>query len=197
MTQANTYFPVTVEALEREVEKIRDRARRAARALAEGGVAYAVVGGNAVASWILRSGKGSGRNTRDVDILIRREDFGAAKAALEARGFRHEHVFGVDVFLDGTDAPPSESVHLIYANEKVKNDYPAPSPDVSESEEVGDFRALSLESLVRMKLTSYRRKDQVHVLDLVEVGLVDQSWTARLPGELAARLQHLLDTPDG
>jgi len=48
-----------------------------------------------------------------------------------------------------------------------------------------------------MKLTSYRRKDQVHIQDMISVGLIDQSWPARLPGELADRLQQLLDDPDG
>lgn len=197
MEQQTTYFPVTVEALERAVENVRDRAKRAARALEEGGVPYAVVGGNAVASWIIRHGKGGARNTRDVDILIRRQDFDAAKAALEARGFLHQHVFGVEVFLDGSDSLPSESVHVVFANERVKADDPLPSPDVTESEPVGDFRVLSLDSLVRMKLTAYRRKDQVHLLDLLGVGLIDQSWCDRLPSELAQRLQHLIDTPDG
>jgi hypothetical protein len=48
-----------------------------------------------------------------------------------------------------------------------------------------------------MKLTSYRRKDQVHLLDMLEIGLIDATWPARFPPELAARLQQLIDTPDG
>jgi hypothetical protein len=48
-----------------------------------------------------------------------------------------------------------------------------------------------------MKLTSYRDKDKTHVRDMIGVGLVDATWPARYPPELAARLQHLLDTPDG
>jgi hypothetical protein len=48
-----------------------------------------------------------------------------------------------------------------------------------------------------MKLTSFRRKDQVHLLDMVEVGLLDRSWLAKLRPELAARLQELLDNPEG
>jgi hypothetical protein len=59
------------------------------------------------------------------------------------------------------------------------------------------FLALNLEALVRMKLTSFRRKDQVHVLDLIGVGLIDSSWPARFQPELAARLQELLDDPNG
>ena len=48
-----------------------------------------------------------------------------------------------------------------------------------------------------MKLTSYRDKDKTHLRDMIDVGLVDAAWPARYPPELAARLQHLLDTPDG
>jgi len=48
-----------------------------------------------------------------------------------------------------------------------------------------------------MKLTAYRRKDQVHLLDLIGAGLVDQSWSTRFPAVLADRLQALLDDPNG
>jgi hypothetical protein len=48
-----------------------------------------------------------------------------------------------------------------------------------------------------MKLTSFRDKDRTHLRDLIEVGLVDGSWPARLPKELASRLQELLDNPEG
>ena len=47
-----------------------------------------------------------------------------------------------------------------------------------------------------MKLTSNRRKDQVHIEDLHSVGLVDESWCQELPKELGARLKHILDTLD-
>jgi hypothetical protein len=47
-----------------------------------------------------------------------------------------------------------------------------------------------------MKLTSFRRKDQVHLLDMIEVGLIDGGWTSRFDPKLAARLQELIDTPE-
>ena len=56
---------------------------------------------------------------------------------------------------------------------------------------------LRLDALVRMKLSSFRDKDRTHLRDLISVGLVDESWPVKLPEELAARLQSLLDTPDG
>jgi hypothetical protein len=58
------------------------------------------------------------------------------------------------------------------------------------------YRVLALEPLVQMKLTSYRLKDCVHIRDMIDVGLIDETWLARLPGELASRLKELLDNPE-
>ena len=58
------------------------------------------------------------------------------------------------------------------------------------------FRVLTFESLVEMKLLSNRRKDQVHIQDMIGVGLIDRTWLAKLPPVLAERLQGILDTPD-
>src|SRR5437667_12862301 len=44
------------------------------------------------------------------------------------------------------------------------------------------------EAAVRMKLTSFRDKDRTHLRDLIEVGLIDQSWLARIPLGLQPRL---------
>jgi hypothetical protein len=53
-----------------------------------------------------------------------------------------------------------------------------------------------LDALVRMKLTAFRRKDQMHLLDMIDVELVDESWYDRLEPELAARLKELIDNPN-
>ena len=53
---------------------------------------------------------------------------------------------------------------------------------------------IALEPLILMKLMSNRRKDQVHVEDMINVGLIDPSWLAKLPPELAVRLKHIMDT---
>jgi hypothetical protein len=74
---------------------------------------------------------------------------------------------------------------------------PATTPEVSESERGAEFCVVSLLALVRMKLTAFRLKDRVHLLDLIGVGQIDSTWPARLPPQLAARLQELLDNPDG
>jgi hypothetical protein len=48
-----------------------------------------------------------------------------------------------------------------------------------------------------MELTSFLLNDRVDLRDMLEVGLIDASWPARLPPELGARLQSLIDTPEG
>jgi hypothetical protein len=181
----------------RAVEKVRDRLLRAARALDEAQVAYAVAGGNAVAAWVARVDESAVRNTQDVDILLRRSDLEAAKAALAPHGFIYRHAASVDMFLDGPGAKAREAVHVVFAGEKVRSEYVLPAPDVAEAEPTPIFRLLALEPLVKMKLTSFRDKDRVHLRDLLEVGLIDAGWCSRLPTELAGRLQELLANPDG
>lgn len=187
----------TWERMIRAVEKVRERCARAVRALEAAGVAYAVVGGHAVANWVASIDEGSVRNTRDVDIMVQRNDLENVKAAMEAEGFIFANAYGVDFFLDGINAKPSEGVHLLYAGEKVKETDPVPTPLLSESERGAAFQVISLEPLVRMKLVSNRRKDQVHLEDMIALGLIDETWPARFPSVLAERLQHILDTPGG
>ena len=193
----HSYNEVSWERMTNAIEKIRQRLLRAARALELAQVPYAVAGGNAVAAWVSRVDEAAVRNTRDVDIVLRRSDLTAARSALEQAGFVYRHAAGVDMFLDGPNAKARDAVHLVFAGEKVRPDYLEAVPDVSESEKTETFRLLSLDGLVRMKLTSFRDKDRVHLRDLMEVGLVDESWLDRVPAQLRLRLQQLLENPEG
>jgi hypothetical protein len=188
---------VSWERMIRAVEKVRERLQRAAAALASAGVPYAVAGGNAVAAWVSRVDEAAVRNTQDVDILLRRSDLDAATAALSKVGFVYRHVSGIDMFLDGPNAKARDAVHIVLAGEKVRPHYAAPAPDVTEAEDAPLFRILTLDALVRMKLTSFRDKDRVHLRDMMEVGLIDETWRAKLPAELGGRLQEIIDHPEG
>ncbi len=179
------------------VRRVRKRMLKASAALRAGGVDYAIVGDNAVAAWVATVDEAAVRNTQDVDIMIRRSDLEAAKRALGAVGFVHRQVAGIDLMLDYGTASPRQAVHLVFANEVVRAGEPGPNPGVEESTDFGDLRVLNLESLVRIKLTAFRDKDRTHIRDLIDVGLVDASWVAKLPAELASRLQQLIDTPGG
>jgi hypothetical protein len=191
------YAAVSWERMSNAVENVRRRLLRAAAALAQAKIPYAVAGGNAVAAWVSRIDEAAVRNTQDVDIVLRRADLPAARTALEQEGFVYRHVASIDMFLDGENAKARDAVHIVFAAEKVRDDYAAPAPDVSESEETETFRLLSLDALVRMKLTSFHDKDRVYLRDLMEVGLVDASWLEKMPTALKPRLQELLDNPEG
>ena len=179
------------------MEKVTERLLRAAAVLEGAGVPYAVAGGNAVALWVSRVDEAAVRNTRGVDVLIRRCDFDAAKRAMEAAGFVHRRVKSVDAFLDGPGAKVRDAVHVVFANEVVREGEALPNPDVTESEATDAFRVLSLPALVRVKLTAFRLKDRVHLLDLIELGLVGPDDAEGLPPVHAERLRELLDDPDG
>lgn len=193
--------PENVDILERmvrAVERVRERMVRASRTLEAAGVRYAVIGGNAVAAWVSTVNEGAARNTRDVDVLVDPDDFAGARQAMEAAGFVYRHVAGVDLFLDGPGARAEDAVHVIFARQKVRPDSVEPAPDVAETVRLaGGLRVVPLDALVRMKLTSFRRKDQVHLLDMIGVGLVDERDLAKLPKVLAARLRELLENPEG
>jgi hypothetical protein len=179
------------------VEKVRQRLVRATQALQVAAVPYAVAGGNAVAAWVATVDEAAVRNTQDVDILIRRTDLQAARAALEASGFVYRHSAGLDVFLESATQKARDAVHILFAGEQVKPGELLSNPDVADSQTIGTFNALSLRALVQIKLTAFRDKDRTHLRDLIDVGLIDQTWPARYPPELSTRLQHLLDTPGG
>src|SRR6516164_3204164 len=131
VAQASGMSGDILDRMERAVAKVRERLLRATAALNQLGVAYAVVGGHAVASWVATVDEGAVRNTRDVDVLIRRADLPAATAALEKAGFIRSEVLDVTMFLDGPNAKPSESIHLLFSGEKVRPDHPLASPDLT------------------------------------------------------------------
>ena len=48
-----------------------------------------------------------------------------------------------------------------------------------------------------MKLNVFRDKDRMHVRDMLDVELINESWVDRFTPELGQRLQQLIDTPEG
>ena len=178
------------------VEKVQSRLLKATGALARSNVPYAVVGGNAVAAWVARVDEAAVRNTRDVDILLRRADLEIATTALESEGFVYRHIAGMDIFLDSLEAKAREAVHIVFAGERVRPDELLSNPDVFDSEEADNFTILSLQALVQIKLTAFQDKDRMHLRDLIDVGLVDSSMKKRFPPQLSERLQSLLDNPE-
>src|SRR5438132_6991326 len=175
------------------LDDVTDRLERIARAFEEGGIAYALVGGQAVALWVATKDPAAVRTTKDVDVLLRREDLPGARAAATAVALDYFEVTGVGMFLERSDPNPRKGVHVLWAGEKVRPEYPLPSPNVDERELLEAHKpVVSLAGLVRMKLMSNRDQDRVHLRDLIDVGLIHRDLIQTLPLDLASRLDALL-----
>src|SRR6476620_841813 len=112
-----------LERMERAVLKVRERLLRSTSALNQAGVPFAVVGGNAVASWVATVDEGAVRNTRDVDLLVRRCDLPVITDTLERVGFVRDELLDVVMFRDGPEGKPSEAIHLLFAGEKTRPEH--------------------------------------------------------------------------
>lgn len=193
-------FTITGEELwarmERAVEKVNERLRKTVRILEDAQVPYAVVGGHAVRAWVAQVDEAALRTTRDVDILVRPADLTAMVAAMTAAGFHYRKTSGSDMFVEHPDASARDAVHVVLVGniERIGDE---PNPDIEPWVRANDFRAIALETLVRMKLNAFRDKDRVHLRDMISLGLIDASWLERFPEQLRIRLKDLLDDPDG
>jgi hypothetical protein len=181
------------EAYVMAMDRVRDRLLKVTSALDAAGVLYAVIGGNAVAAWISRVDPAATRTTKDVDVLIRRSDVDQVTAALSALGFQRETLRDLVMFTDPEEPSRRSGVHLIWAQERVRPSYSVVSPSVDEAvrDPFSGFLVLDLPALVRMKLTSFRDLDRVHIADLLEVGLIDARVRNSLPADLAERLAQI------
>ena len=190
-----TLGPFDFEAVMRAEQRVTDRLNRAATVFEERGIQYAVIGAHAVAAWIRWSGYGEGRGTPNVDLMIRRDDLAAATSALLDIGFSK---FGTSSqsFVDNPEKQVRriwDGLTLRFANEKVRADNAYPHPDVDQVTRLEDKWVLTLEPLVFTKLVAWRSIDKVHFEDMAEVRLVDRSWAARFPDDLAQRLTQFFD----
>lgn len=186
-----------LDRVEQAVAMVKERLKRSVTALEAAGVPYAVAGGHAVAAWVSQIDPAAVRTTVDVDILIARVDLDRARAALEAVGFIHSFTFGIDIFVDGPEGKAREAVHIIFAGERVKPEHALPAPDLSATAAFEGYKIVDFDRLLVMKLTAFRLKDRVHLLDMIDVGLIDAATLDRLPPELRPRLEQLLNNPDG
>jgi len=178
-----------------EVDRVERLLRTVSAALDAAAIPYAVIGGNAVAAWVATRDVGAVRATKDVDLLLRREDLPRASAALEAHGFVRDEALGVTVFVERDDPLPGQGVHVILAGEKVRSHESRAAPDVAQAVRAkAGYLVLDLVPLIAMKLSAFRRVDQVHIEDLLRLGLIDAGIAATLPADLLDRLRHIRDT---
>jgi len=171
------------------VDRVEKRLRHVTAALEAAGIRYAVIGGNAVARWVARIDPSATRSTKDVDVLVRRADLDRITDTLNGLGFARDDLRRLVMFLDPAEPSRRAGVHLVWADERVRPSYALPAPSVDDAvRDTEGFWVLDLPALVRMKLTSFRDIDRVHVADLLAVGLIDDSVRAALPRQLQGRL---------
>ena len=179
------------------VDRVEKRLRRVAAALDNAGIKYAVIGGNAVAAWVARVDPGATRSTKDVDLLVEESDLPRIENVLIRAGFVREELIGVTLFRDPDEPSVRASIHLVWAQQKVRPEYNLPAPSVDESvRDPQGFNVIDLPALVRMKLTSFRDIDRVHIADMLSVGLLDETIKSGLPDELRLRLNEIEQSLD-
>lgn len=189
--------PINLERMVRAVEQVRLKLLRVTSQLNSDNIPYAVVDGNAVMAWVSTVDDEAVRNTKDVNIMLRREDLQHAIESLGKIGFIYRKMIGIDMFLEGPSDRARTAVHVVFANERVKEHETVLNPDVSDAVCAPDegFYVLSLEKLVQIKLTAFRDKERTHLRDFIELGMIDTSWLSKYPAELSKNLQFLFDNP--
>jgi hypothetical protein len=175
------------------LDEITERLERITKALTDASVPYALVGGQAVALWVATKDPDAVRTTKDVDILLQRQDLPRARAAAATVGMDYFEVMNVGMFLDNANPHPRKGVHLVWAGEKVRPDCVLPAPTLDRRETLGINKpVVPLHELICMKLEANRLHDLVHLQDMIDVGLIGWEALAILPPELASRLEPLL-----
>ena len=183
---------ITASAYDIHVEKLFDRMKRLHTALSAAGIPYRVIGGIAVFLQVSQRDPGKARLTRDVDIAVEREQLKHISEAMEKFGFHYRHVAGVDMLLDNAEPRASSGIHMVFAGEKVRPGDLAPIPGFSEPTRTAEGILIApVADLVRMKLTSFRLKDQVHIQDMDSVGLITPEIEQSLPEAMRERLKQV------
>ncbi len=185
----------TFQAYVMAVDRVEKRLKRVAAALDLAGVRYAVIGGNAVATWVGRKNRSATRATKDVVLLVERSDEPRVAAVMQGLGFERKDLRRLVLFIDPEEPDRRSGVHLVWAGERVLPSYLHPAPRLDEAvRDPEEFWVLDLPALVRMKLTSFRDIDRVHIADMLDVGLIDESVLDALPADLRERIRVIQET---
>lgn len=172
------------------MERVERRLRTVTAALDAAGIRYAVIGGNAVAVWVAKADPAATRTTKDVDLLVDKNDLERITQVMSGLGFQREDLRSLVLFIDPEEPSRRSGVHLVWASQKVRPSYVHPAPSLDEAvHDPEGFWVLDLPALLRMKLTSLRNIDKTHVEDLLRVGVIDQAVRDALPQALRECLE--------
>ncbi len=177
------------------IESVNRLLKTTTTALDAATIDYAVIGGFAVAAWVATIDAGGVRATKNVDLLMKRQDWSRASDVLLDHDLVPVEIHGVHMFLDAKNPNPKTSVHVVMAGELVRPHEAHPAPDL-DSRQLFDsgYYVIGLPELVEMKLQAHRRVDQLHIEDMLRTGVIRQALADRLPQDLRARLEHIRAT---
>jgi hypothetical protein len=185
---------ITATAYDKHVEQLFEVMKRVHIAFTNAGIDYRIVGGMGVFLQVSQQDPMAGHVTKDVDIAVKRDDLQRIAAAVEAHGFKYLHAAGMDMLVDATQPKQRSAVHFVFIREKVRPEYLEPVPDLSAPTVTQEGILLApVPDLLRMKLTSFRLRDKVHIIDMDTVGLITPEIEAGLPDALRRRLQQVRD----
>jgi hypothetical protein len=180
---------LALSAYDTYLDQLHDVLKRFTSALALAGIEYRVIGGMAVFLHVNERDSMAARLTSDIDVAVERTDLPAILRAVEPFGFTHQQLAGTDTLVDAANPKARSAVHFIFVREKVRPAYLEPVPDLSPVTPTTDGVLIaSVADLVKMKLTSFRLIDRVHIRDMDGVGLITPEIEAGLPELLRQRL---------
>ncbi len=165
--------------------------------LADAGIAHELIGGLAVFIHVENADATHSSLTRDIDLLVRRSELPKVIEVAERSGFRYRHTAALDRFLYGETTSAKNAIHLLFSGEKVKDAQAEPNPEIRPTtlRLAGmEFRVIPVADLVRMKLSSYRDKDRVHVRSMDAAGLITVEVEDAMTPELRSRLRVTRET---
>jgi hypothetical protein len=182
---------LTATAYDTHLEQLFDRIQQLHLMLKDAGVPYRIVGGMAVFIHVSERDPLRARLTSDVDAAIDRRHLPVVIEAAQKVGWVYRHAAGIDMLVDAVEPKARSAVHLVFLNEKVRPEYPDSVPASPPAQTREGILLAPVADLVRMKLTSFRLKDRVHIQDLDAVGLIDSEIEAQLPDVLRDRLTEI------
>ncbi|MDP9171740.1 MAG: hypothetical protein M3N54_14075 [Acidobacteriota bacterium] len=180
-TFVNSFFETRLQDLLSLAEVVE-------HAFAAASLEYRVVGGLAVYLYVEELEPSAGRLTRDIDITVHRADLAAIARAVEPFGLQYRDIAGVNMLVQTEQPSERRAVHMIFSGEKVREDYAEGAPEMGAFRTLQGVRLIPVEDPIRMKLTSFRLKDEMHLKDLDEAGVITPEIESRLTRLLRERL---------
>ena len=151
-TYINSFFETRLQHLLALAEVIE-------RAFASAGLEYRVIGGLAAYLYVEEQEPDAGRLTKDIDIIVRREDLAAISKAVEPFGLQYRHASDIDKLVQTGQPSTRRAAHMIFG-------------EPGTCRILQGVRLTPPEDLIRMQLASFQLDDEVNLKDLDEAGVI-------------------------